>query len=105
FEVDFRGHLLGKIYPTDRQDVYEFMESLRQGGFDREAEFSIPQPIAYMPSLRLLLQERVVGKQAKDIFLSDDEWQRAAAAERCALWLAKFHAVAPCLGQVVRLGV
>jgi aminoglycoside phosphotransferase (APT) family kinase protein len=103
FEVVFRGHLLGKVYPTDRHDVYEYMESLKQAGFDREAEFSIPQPIAYLPSLRLLLQERVVGQPAKDIFLSGDERQRAEVAERCALWLARFHAVAPRLGLVAAL--
>jgi phosphotransferase family enzyme len=95
--------LIGKVYPSDRQDVYRIMEGLWQAGFGSEAEFSIPQPIVYLPSLRLLLQERVVGTLAKEIFKHGDERQRFAAAERCARWLAHFHATAPPMGRVLEV--
>ena len=69
--------LTGKVYATDHRNVYQVMERLRQAGFDPEAEFSIPLPLAYFPSLRLLLQERVEGMSAKEIFEHGDERQCA----------------------------
>ena len=92
--------LIGKVYATDRQDVYEYMETLEQAGFHPGAEFSIPHPVAYVPSLRLLLQERVEGTSAQDIFKRGDRRHCAEAAERCARWLARFHATAPPTGRV-----
>ena len=40
------------------------------------------------------------GPLAKEIFRTGDERSRAAAAERCARWLAKFHALGPKAGPV-----
>ena len=101
FEIVLGTGLIGKVYATDRPDVYQVMERLVQAGFGPEAEFSIPQPIAYLPSLRLLLQEKVEGARAKDILLVGDEHQRALVAERCARWLARFHALAPPSGKLI----
>ena len=92
--------VIGKVYATDRPDVYDVMEGLARAGFGPEAEFSIPRPIAYLPSLRLLLQERVEGMPAQKTFKLGDDRERAVAAERCARWLARFHTVAPPLGRV-----
>jgi aminoglycoside phosphotransferase (APT) family kinase protein len=92
--------LNGKAYLKDRQDVYEAMENIRRAGFGSGEEFSIPRPVAYLRSLRLLLQEWVDGTQAKKIFKLGDEGQRVAAAEACARWLARFHALAPPAGPV-----
>ena len=103
-EIDLRTDIVGKVYANDRADVYEVMQGLRDAGFGREAEFSIPQPIAYLPSLRLLLQEKVEGPTATEIFLNGDSWQRERTAERCARWLARFHAVAPRVGRVSDVG-
>ena len=41
------------------------MERIGQAGFGPQGEFSIPWPLAYVPSLHLLLQERVEGPRAK----------------------------------------
>jgi aminoglycoside phosphotransferase (APT) family kinase protein len=97
------ARLNGKVYLKDRQDVYEAMENIRRAGFGSGEEFSIPRPVAYLPSLRLLLQEWVEGTQAKKIFKDGDEGQRVAAAEACARWLARFHATAPLAGQTFRV--
>jgi aminoglycoside phosphotransferase (APT) family kinase protein len=91
--------LIGKVYAKDRQDVFETMEAIWGAGFTGEAETSIPQPIAYLPSLRLLLQEKVEGLQAREIFKYGDAKLCAAAAERCARYLARFHGLAPSLGR------
>jgi hypothetical protein len=92
--------LIGKVYQIDCPEVFEAMEGIQQAGFDPQDEFSIPQPLAYLPSLRLLLQEKVEGLSAGDIFKTGDERSRAAAAEQCARWLARFHLLAPEAGPV-----
>jgi aminoglycoside phosphotransferase (APT) family kinase protein len=98
FELHIRAEsglrsLIGKVYAKDRQDVYRIMEAIWAAGFAREAEASIPQPIAYLPLLRLLLQEKVEGLEAKDVFVYGDDPIRVLAAVRCARWLVRFHAL------------
>jgi hypothetical protein len=99
-----RHDLIGKVYAEDRPDVYEAMDALRKAGLGPDDEFSIPQPLAYLPALRLLVQEHVYGTAAKAIFLADVERRSdlgpIVAAERSALWLARFQAVAPQSGPV-----
>ena len=96
--------LIGKLYAQDDGlAIYEAMERISQVGFGPEAEFSIPKPLALLPALHLLLQERVPGPPAEDVFLMATERSRIAAAERCARWLARFHAVAPKAGPVFSL--
>ncbi len=92
--------VIGKVYHKDRSDIFQVMEGIRQAGFGAQDEFSIPQPLAYLSALRLLVQEKVEGPLAKEIFKSGDQRSRAAAAERCARWLARFHAHAPKAGPV-----
>jgi aminoglycoside phosphotransferase (APT) family kinase protein len=91
--------LIGKVYATDRRDVYRVMKQISETGFGPKEEFSIPEPLSFIPELNLLLQEKVAGPLAKEIFLTGSESERAYAAERCALWLANFHTHAPQLGS------
>jgi len=92
--------LIGKVYATDRFDIFEAMERIRKAGFGPEYEYSIPQPLAYLSSLGCLVQEKVEGPVAKEILRTGDEQSRAAVAERCARWLARFHALGPKAGPV-----
>lgn len=87
--------LIGKIYAEDRADLYQAMQAVQCAGFQKDAELSIPQPIAYLPRLQLLLQEKVEGDVASATFLSDDERVYTKASERCGRWLAAFHLAAP----------
>jgi len=101
--VRTEGHwhfLIGKVYHKDRADIFRAIEGIREAGFGPQDEYSIPQPVAYMPSLRLLLQEKVEGPLADTILRTGDEQSGAAAAERCARWLARFHMIAPKVGEV-----
>src|SRR5881396_3832298 len=70
--------LIGKVYAKDRSDVYRVTEAIRRAGFAPHEEFSIPRPIAYLPALQLLLQERVNGRPATESLLSDNESERTA---------------------------
>ncbi len=105
FEIALRTEagsceLIGKVYAKDRSDVHVAMQRIAGAGFGPEAEFSIPEPVATVPALRLLLQEKIQGPRAKDFFLTGSERERAVTAERCALWLARFHSTSPQLGPV-----
>jgi aminoglycoside phosphotransferase (APT) family kinase protein len=95
--------LIGKVYASDRSDVYRVMEAIQRSGFGPEHEFSIPQPLAYDPGLRLLLQEKVDGPRAKPIFVNAAAADRAEASARAAGWLARFHTVAPLSGRFAPL--
>lgn len=92
--------LIGKVYAKDRSDIYRAMEGIRQAGFGPLQEFSIPQPLTFLPALRLLIQEKVPGPLATTAFLTGRERDGFLAAERCARWLARFHAVAPKAGRI-----
>lgn len=89
-----RQVLIGKVYSTDRSDVHRAMDWLWRSGLGPESAFAIPRPVTAVPALNLLLQERIVGRAAKDEFLAGTEGDRTLAAERSARWLAWFHATA-----------
>ena len=90
--------LIGKVSRKDGSDVFETMKRIQQAGFGPHEEFSIPEPLAYLPQVRLVLQEKVEGQVVEEVFLTGDDPSRAAAAERSAHWLARFHARAPRTG-------
>ena len=60
--------LIGKIYARDRSGVHRGMKRISESGFGPEAEFSIPQPLAYLLSVGLLVYEKVQGLRAKNVF-------------------------------------
>jgi hypothetical protein len=108
FEIDWpigdeSRAVIGKVYGSDRADVYHAMETIRHVGFGSDAAFSIPEPLAYLPELRLLLQEKVVGLRAKHVLQTDRPSDWSQAAERSALWLARYHASGPRLGPSYRV--
>jgi len=92
--------VIGKIYAADRADVYEAMKEISRAGFGPEMEFCIPQPLAYVPELHFLLQEKVYGKPATEIFSDGGKRKQASAAARCAKWIARFHELGPTSGPV-----
>ncbi|HKO24595.1 MAG TPA: phosphotransferase [Chloroflexota bacterium] len=92
--------LIGKVYATDRSDVYRALDGIRQAGFGPDAAFSIPQPLVFVPALRLLLLEKVQGVAVKEIVLAGSERDRALAAQQCARWLTRFQSVAPRSGPL-----
>jgi aminoglycoside phosphotransferase (APT) family kinase protein len=91
--------LIAKIYRKDHSDVFQTMGGIQQAGFGTQDEFSIPQPLAYLGTVQCLLEEKVEGTFADEIFKTGDELHRAAAARRCAMWLARFHALGPKVGS------
>ena len=95
--------LIGKVYATDRSDVYRALDGLRQAGFGPDAAYSIPQPLVFVPALRLLLLEKVQGPLVKEMVLAGPGRDRAVATDQCARWLARFQEVVPCSGPLFNL--
>ena len=91
--------LIAKVYAKDRLDVHQAMDELWRGRFHQSAQFSIPRPLAYLPSLRLHLEEKLAGNNAKEVFLTGEEKEQMKTAERSACWLAHFHEWAPKSGE------
>lgn len=105
FEIAIRNgrrahELIGKVFAEDRSDVHDMMAGIRQAGFRGHSKFAIPAPMTYLRSLRLLLEEKACGAPAREIFLGAESHLQKETAERCALWLAQFHATAPRIGPV-----
>ena len=94
-------YLIGKVYARDRSDVFLAMQRIERAGFGPEQESSIPQPLAFIPALNLVVQEKVDGPLARELFVTGNEQQRIEAAARCARWLASFHALAPRTGPLL----
>jgi aminoglycoside phosphotransferase (APT) family kinase protein len=92
--------LIGKVFATDQSHVFRAMGTMAQAGFGGAAEFSIPQPLAYLPTLRVLLEEKVPGPSGKELLLAGGGDEKLAAMDRCGQWLARFHAHAPAFGSI-----
>ncbi|HYT17152.1 MAG TPA: phosphotransferase [Thermoplasmata archaeon] len=92
--------LIGKVHDLDRSDLVGAMQSIVDAGFGPTAEFSIPTPLTYVPSLHVILEEHVPGTPAKEIFLNSSLDEQLATARRCGAWLARYHAGAPRQGRL-----
>ena len=103
FEINMKTErgsheLIGKVFVTERSDIHDNMAEIQQAGFGCDSQFAIPRPLTYLPSLRLLLEEKAHGVSVREILLTAGPRERKDAAMRCARWLAKFHATAPRIG-------
>src|SRR5207244_653947 len=49
--------VIGKVHDVDRSDVVGVMQSIVDAGFGPTAEFAIPRPLTYVPSLHVLLRD------------------------------------------------
>lgn len=94
--------LIAKVHAKDRLDVHQQMDEMWRGQFGQHSRFSIPRPVAYVPALRLHLEEKLAGRNVKAVLLAGDQKEQTEAAERSALWLAHFHKWAPRSGQPSR---
>jgi hypothetical protein len=87
------GHedtLIAKVYARNRSDVAATLSTLRSKGLGRGQLAQVPSPIAYVPTLRLLLLEDVCGEACRAAL----QRGRGGIGERAAGWLATFHAAA-----------
>ena len=88
--------LIGKIYRKERGEViFENLRQLWQAG-GAGVSFAMPEPVAYLPEMRMVLQRFVPGRQLSDFSESDD----LSTAVRCvAENLAALHGLAVATGE------
>ncbi len=91
-----------KLFTIDRQDAFSAMEKIHQGGFGEGAEFAVPRPIAYLSPSKILIEEKVEGRQAKEILIADNQSEQVEAVQRAGAWLTRFHTTAPRFGNLVQ---
>lgn len=96
-------NLIGKVYSQESFNVFDAMRKIWRVGLDKDSEFAVPEPLAYLPELRMLLQEKITGQRAKEVFLVGGPAERAEAAERCGRWLMWFQMLAPQQGKVMKV--
>jgi tRNA A-37 threonylcarbamoyl transferase component Bud32 len=94
---------IGKVYKADAgAPVAGLMQELWQHGFDRDAGdgIAIPEVVAYLPRLSLLLQEEIGGVPVKDHLMADTAEPALRAMARA---LAKLHRVPVRVGPTYRI--
>src|SRR6266704_1326907 len=106
FDIEFKtkgaSHsLIGKIHNTDRSDIFQAMKDIVNRGFGPEAEFAIARPMAYLPSLHLLLEEKITGIPGKESLLKASPDGQRTLVERSGAWLARFHSSSPGSGRAL----
>lgn len=90
-----------KLFTVDRPDVFSTLQRIYESGFGQGSEFVVPRPIAYLPSLKILIEEKVEGKRANETLIAEDLSEQVEAVERAGAWLAQFHTTAPKVGNQV----
>lgn len=87
-----RKVLIGKSYAgRDGPGTFEILKELWEKGFGGDPWLAVPEPIAYVPSLSLLLQERARGRDLhRDL---GDPVRSIESARRAARWLARLHSM------------
>ena len=98
--ADRERSVIAKVYAADQMDIFAAMESIVAAGFGSTAEYAIPPPLAYLPSHHVLIEEKVHGPQAMEIFMGDDLGQHLSTAQRCGQWLGRFHMEGPRQGPL-----
>jgi hypothetical protein len=88
--------LIGKIYRKERGEViFENLRQLWQAG-GASGAFGMPEPVAYLPEVQMVLQRLVPGRQLSDFSENDD----LSTAVRCvAENLAALHGLAVSAGE------
>lgn len=92
--------VIGKVHTVDRSDVFAALQAVARSGFGPGSEFAISQPLAYLSSLHVLFEEKIQGKWAMDVFMNGSLDEQIETARRSGAWLARFHTMAPRLGEI-----
>ncbi|MBO0889085.1 phosphotransferase, partial [Candidatus Bathyarchaeota archaeon] len=94
-------NVIVKLFTSERLDVFSNLQRIYGGGFGQGAEFVVPRPIAYIPSLKMIIEEKIEGKPASETLIGEDLSDQVEAVGRAGAWLAQFHTRAPKFGNQV----
>jgi len=83
--------IFAKVYARDRTDIASTLATLRSRGLGAGRSMQVSAPLAYLPTLHLLLLEEAPGEPARTALRGGEK----GIGSRVATWLAAFHAAAP----------
>jgi len=82
--------LIGRIgKPEGAEILYRALRTLHAAGFAPPAPYVVPQPIAFIAERNFVLQEKLRGQPASELFNAPSTIR--LAAEKSAEWLAAVH--------------
>lgn len=88
--VVVRKEIIGKgYYRYDGAETYGYMSRLWAEGFGKDRYLTIPEPIAYLPEMKLLLQGQAPGEALYEYI--DRPADATEPVRLAARWLAKLH--------------
>lgn len=84
--------IYGKLYsdPLVAQHGFHVHTKLWEEGFGENSPYRVPEPLAYLPEHRLLLQRAAVGLPLED-FIDGDSDELATYCRNAAKWLVRLH--------------
>jgi len=89
--------IIGKMYRKDRgRAIFENLRHLWHAASDSGARFGMPEPLAYLPEIGMVLQRVVPGQRLADFSDHDDMTQ---AVRYAAENLAALHGLAVLVGE------
>lgn len=97
FEIEESGpqgtrRYIGKTGREERvQTQFQALRELHEAGFRPPSEFTVAEPIAYLPERNCILVEKAPGVAAMDTILAQAQCARSAVL-KCAQWAAALHA-------------
>src|SRR3990170_3177643 len=93
--------VIGKgYYRGDGAKAFDTLRQLWSDGFREDPFLTVPEPLAYLPELRLLLQGRAPGKSLHSYL--DSPGEAARSVRVAARWLAKLHGASVGADSVLR---
>lgn len=89
--------IFGKLYRKDRgQTIFQTLRTLWQTAERQRSEFAMPEPLAYVAELGMVLQDAAPGRALANLCHPDDLF---AAMQRAAKNLASLHGLPTAVGE------
>jgi hypothetical protein len=89
-DLQLKKVFIGKgYYRGHGEETFDFMSQLWSDGFGSDRSLTIPEPVAWLPELSLLLQGRAPGKSLYSYM--DNPLTGVDHARLAGRWLAKLH--------------
>lgn len=92
YDFDKDETIYAKLY-TDELGAHSHrvLKELWDGGFNREARYQVPEPLAFLPEHNLVLMRGVTGKPLAAALKGDTSIDLTEGSRQAARWLAALH--------------
>jgi hypothetical protein len=100
YAFDGSANVVAKLYPNSDEGhaAYSIVTSLWRQGFGPHSPYQVPEPIAYLPELGVLLMRKARGQGLSGLAIDTEAFKKGV--QRAARWLGALHISALRLGPV-----